>query len=542
MLISRTSAFTKLGSFLMLLAVAIDPFSQQLIQFRTEIRFAPWFNPPLAYNIKYESGDLNPSGKKAPIWGSKIEIIEYGADIDPPLEASILDGLFNNGSESKDRANMWCATPYCRWEKFITAGICYKCNSLTSQLTLYHNWSVYDSAAFGGSYNISAYFLPNGAYLQNLNSFIGVASEALSTDFLRGEVSPLQMMGYATSNRNETISMKNLTTLFWSMSAVHVDWAAIEHTLSLGYDWPKMPVLAQECALYYCGLEVSSNFTNNTLMETSHEIDLRRDPGSWQLLGTERFPDIPRNAMDSLAFDPSTGALSRTDLTLINSKNDTVVTFMQDAVFSISNYFQSTFQTTKNLTLQSIDGNKAPGTVTLRSPHFPVGKANLAFFGYQSVPRKVAGIWNGKQGILGDLEIQFKAVAEAMTIAIRNSGNNDQIITGAEVGQPMTVYTVQWAWIALHAFIIVGGTGFFIVTTLKTSEAKKLSGCLPWKTSSLATISKAAEFGPLFEPSDDIHVLEDKAKVKTATLSRENGEMQDLSRSNERVLSESLSD
>ena len=531
----------------MLLAIAIDPFSQQLIQIRSEIHFRPWINPAVAYVLDYSSGSSMATGKKGPVWGSKININKYGPDIDPSLEGQILDGLFNNSTKAKDGANMGCPTAYCRWDEFVTAGICYKCNTITSQLAIYKNWAIFDldqNYSTGGPFNISAYFLPNGAFLDNANG-AGAGPFGTTDQNYREVIALVQMMGYATGNPHETVSMKNLTTLFWSLSAVYLDLVATDDANGNTYDeypnWPNWPVVAKECALYYCGLKVSSKYENNTLVETTREANLTRNPGSWQLYGQSRFPDIPPDALNSLEFDPETGVLSRTDLTLMDSTNRTVVSFNDEAVFSISNYLQSAFQTTSNLTLRSSGGlEEAHGSVTLSSPNFPQGKANIACYTNLNMPVKGAGIWGGYMKNRIDPEPQFKALAEAMTISMRNSGQDEPTVF-AEIGEAVTVYHVQWAWIALHAVIVSGSIVFFILTVLRSSKAQKVSSCWPWKNSSLAIISKAAELGPLFDPKDTIPELQEKARGKTGTFSSEQAEFQDPSRSREQHQSDSLS-
>ena len=435
------------------------------------------------------------------------------------MQASILDALFI-GNKGAGQVNSQCPTPYCRWPNFRTLGVCYKCNDITSRLARHDNWGTFQQDQYPEESNVSAYFLPNGAYLANVDgTTAGVEGGNQDIGYAA------QMMGLATGHPNETVSMTSMTTLIWSLSAVYMNQTIDYENYN---SWPNLSVLATECALFYCGLEVSSKFDNNTLTETSHELDFVRDSGSWQIEYAESFHSLPANVSESIVFDPFTAAMYRSDLRIHDPKNSSSsLSISPPAVYSISSYFQSNFQSNSTLPALRVDG----GSLSIRSPDKPKGNANIGYYsmGGESLPRMAKGIWNVDST---NLSVQFDAMSRGMTSAIRNASPTKQdlsSIPNGEVGQQTTVYAVQWGWIALHALLIAGRTSFFIATVRSSAGAEKLQQCLPWKSSSLAIISKAAELGPLFEPTDSLRQLEEKAERQRATFNKKEGERLDPS-------------
>ena len=536
------STVAKLGSFLMLLAIAMDPFSQQLIQLSPDVHFSPWSNPTVAKTNQYFLGEMEATGTVSFPWNSSIGDEQYKCDVEPLMEASILNGLFNRSvGRAKDNVDMWCPTPYCRWDKFTTAGVCHKCNNITSHLKLYKNWSRFYQAAIDPSpQNYSVYFLPNGALLANIDAHL-IKDKRQWWSNLSYPVDPNQLMGFGTGKRSETVSMNNTENLIWSLSAIYLDgevpFGIPEPTRDHTSIWPFMPVTAKECALYYCGVEIASKSTNNTLSETTRELDLNRSPKSWQIAQSVLKSKLPANFVDNMEYNLTTSGISMTPLLLQDSNNHTVANFTQVAIFGISSYFQSTFQASINLTHPRIlSGSfESFGSLYIEDHSAPKPKVNFGCYRDTVLPPKGNGIWNPHRTGRRDIEPQFSALANAMTAAIRNSGSYNTSDVEAEKGEVFTIYRVQWAWIVLHAISVAGGAIFLMATTLISSQENKVASyCLAWKNSSLAVMSKASELEPLFHHTDDIAALEEKATVSTATFRHKKGETEHFSRSDDR--------
>ncbi|KAM3448746.1 hypothetical protein MY3296_007554 [Beauveria thailandica] len=516
----RTAA--KLGAFVVLLAIALGPFSQQLIQVKTTMVYSKMQGYPIARSTAYDLGNVTETGPKQRLFGSEEAYHQVTAEIDPSLEAFILYGLFNERSLYQKRADMYCWSRDCRWPSFTTAGICYQCNDITSELTRYDVWALSTPNGSTKGAPMSAYFLPNEAFLANLDGDITATRQGNDTfnykSAVRGSGASLQMMGFSTGDPNKTVSMGDLKGLIFALSAVQLNWPALMQTASYNYSWPDIPVTASECALHYCGLYVTSQVSNGTLMETTRKLDLVPSPDSYKIVEKELFPSLPQNVSNSLEFDSITSRIARTDLKLQDSRNASkAFIFGADTVKSVSSFFQATFQTSVNLTDRMGPRSVA---VSLQSGTFPRGRANIAYYGSWGLPPKGRGLYNPSRR---ELWQSFDLLAQSMTDAIRNAVPEVGQVVG-EFGRQETVYMVQWSWITLHALLIVGGTAFYIATMVSASRAEKAFKCLAWKNSSLAVMSKASQLGSLFEVGDSVKQLERKAELKTASFNSLEGE------------------
>ncbi|KAM3564642.1 hypothetical protein ARSEF4850_001775 [Beauveria asiatica] len=516
------STAAKLGAFVVLLAIALGPFSQQLIQVKTTMVYSKMQGYPIARSTAYDSGNVTETGPKQKLFGSEEAYHQVTAEIDPSLEAFILYGLFNERSLYQKRADMYCWSRDCRWPSFTTAGICYQCNDITSELTRYDVWALSTPNGSTKGTPMSAYFLPNEAFLANLDGDITATRQGNDTfnykSAVRGSGASLQMMGFSTGDPNKTVSMGDLKGLIFALSAVQLNWPALMQTASYNYSWPDIPVTASECALHYCGLDVTSQVSNGTLMEKTRKLDLVPSPDSYKIVEKELFPSLPQNVSNSLEFDSITSSIARTDLKLQDSRNASkAFIFGADTVKSVSSFFQATFQTSVNLTDRMGPRSVA---VSLQSGTFPRGRANIAYYGSWGLPPKGRGLYNPSRR---ELWQSFDLLAQSMTDAIRNAVPEVGQVVG-EFGRQETVYMVQWSWITLHALLIVGGTAFYIATMVSASRAEKAFKCLAWKNSSLAVMSKASQLGSLFEVGDSVKQLERKAELKTASFNSLEGE------------------
>lgn len=414
---------------------------------------------------------------------------------------------------------MRCPTADCRWPNFTTAAVCYQCNDVTSQLIRHDQWALSTLNGSSTYTNVSAFFLPNGAFLANLNGDILAFSDGKSTSMkysALGQTASSMMTGFATGDPNKTVSMGGIKPLIWSLSAVQLNVTALSGAGDFNYSWPNIPVIANERALYYCGVGIASNITNGTSWETSYELDMIPSPNSYQVVDKGIFPSLPSNVSDSLEFDLATSAMKRSNLQLQGRQNASEIFFFtEDTVKSISSYFQATFQTDVNLTNR--DGPDLV-SITLQSPMLPKGRANIAYFTGHGLPQRGRGLWNEGQS---DLSQGFARLSLSMSNAMRNAGASEVENPGDFAGQSGrhdTVYMVQWGWISLHAVLIAGGAAFYIATVVCASGAEKKLQCLAWKNSSSAVISKASELGPLFEPGDSAREPECKAADMMASF------------------------
>ncbi|KAJ5735627.1 uncharacterized protein N7483_000752 [Penicillium malachiteum] len=115
----RMDTWTLTGAFITILALAIDPFTQQILSFpsrsvvtRLETAFIQTANA-------YVSG---------PTSDSKIDIIEVSA-LDPNIISAVVSGIAQTNSALEPR----CTSGDCRFPEFVTLGVCSTCDDMTAQ-------------------------------------------------------------------------------------------------------------------------------------------------------------------------------------------------------------------------------------------------------------------------------------------------------------------------------------------------------------------------------------------------------------------------
>ncbi|RSL92714.1 hypothetical protein CDV31_015025 [Fusarium ambrosium] len=153
---------------------------------------------------------------------------------------------------------------------------------------------------------------------------------------------PLLMVMFGTGEQNKTMTMTKVNTLIWAQSFISVDKDSV---LEKGqFKWPEPKVAAHECALYYCIKRYDAAVKNGTLEENSTMLENhKRIKHSWRLyskFSLERA-DFPEYANESLAWDPAVAAFERSDLMLGDiSRNWSIAS---SAVYSISALMKRTF-------------------------------------------------------------------------------------------------------------------------------------------------------------------------------------------------------
>lgn len=522
----------------MILAIALDPFSQQLVQLDSHLVYhdgeVSWGSlqeePYIASNARatnYEKGSFK---KTSP--GS----VTMAFTIDPGMESAVLDGMFTSSAVAQRRLQANCSTADCEWNSFSTLGVCSKCNDVTSQLKKIPNWATFVGSETQPS-SITAYFLPNGAFLANVDEKWDSDGKDIyqPPDNSDNPWTPRRMMAYNSANPNSTLGMKDVRTLIWATTAVSIDLEKFNYDVAKGQlpTWPDVPVVANECALYYCALDVSGAMSNGTMNETSKESQqlkpLAQQQGTPQIVKTNSsglapYPD------DTILTDIGDGTIQFSSNPKDTSFEINTLEIGTGAVYGIAQYFHDNFAAAANVTDYQIT---AVGMKVLRtSADMPVGRANMANFANayeqseENDPIKTVGIWNRQTGNIAD---QYERIAQAMTIEMRNNGGVNTGDVGAFVagktGERVTVYSIRWVWFSFHVALLVGGLVFCIITMAYATRKKKELDLKAWKNNSLAIISKASQLGGSgFEPSDEVWTLEDKARRRTNSFRVKEGD------------------
>ncbi|KFA70947.1 hypothetical protein S40288_10239 [Stachybotrys chartarum IBT 40288] len=314
----ETPWLLRLGLFTIILTIAVDPFSQQLLQLdhRTVYNMTMNYGVPEAQipaAAKYVLGDVYNASQTLSsskhIYRTQINAAK--AQLDFSMQSSILNGLVKPKEETQKSLRFDCPTGNCTWEPFVTLGVCHRCNNLTSKLKkvdglgefLKYIWNnEYDWGDIWHGYpdiNGTALVLPNGHFMPNedgcagKNSWMSCAQSGMPQDVFA-------MTTYGTGNRSRTNTFQDIDTLIWSMSAIYVDgdeYDRREREAKPKYPeeggpeeymawsrWPNTPVSAVECAAYFCLKTVQDEVRDNIIFENATELDevIREFPGQYE--------------------------------------------------------------------------------------------------------------------------------------------------------------------------------------------------------------------------------------------------------------------
>jgi hypothetical protein len=502
----------RLGALITVLTIAIDPFSQQLLQFRQSVQFVArsqdeasipraerysrgneFFFPSGVVEIAVEDGVV--------VGGSQLAF----PDADFPLQAATIFGISAPVDRISQQVDFKCRTSQCRYPKFKSLGVCSRCKNLDSHLeentasdgTQYVGFERVDNGLIIGK-NQTEYRLPNGLFINNIGA---------------GNFRPkvyLTMAG--TPHPENTITMQDVDTLIWSQSLIRIQVTDENRDNA----WPDYPIHATECALYYCVQEYTSEVNNGTLAETSAETDDKRNPESWQVYMASHLSETGPEGLSaafnkSTAFNETYSFARRTDLQLGDRFN-----LSQAAVDGTSRLMQETFGPCLDGSRCDFDRDPINGYYMSR---------NLIDQGTAAFEPPVAQVLFEAADV-GDL---FGGLARSMSNAIRNGADaTAEESAGARVvglvGVDTTVYHVDWRWIALHGLVELGAI-LFLGATVWTSSSRLGRAIPAWKSSSLAALFKGPEgLRRALENASTTAALDDSARGILLSLAREAGD------------------
>lgn len=570
-----TRFWLRLGLAFTILAIAIDPFSQQLLQLNQEpvIGYIDKWNYTEATSprsILYTAGDVwivNETQSEADPRGPPARIMAARPTL--PMEAAILSGLSQPKDKIQQDIGVVCPTGNCTWDKFETLGVCSRCNDLTDELERfdrfgnfynylggYLTWDEEDRPYYAE--NATAMALPNGHFLSNPNGCRAAYNSHLyeNCHFRSPQIGYVtarkyHMTAYGTGNPNRTSSFQDLDTLIWSTSVIRHDDEE-RRRLQREYDgagggppssdddfdaekenpwnfWPTTPLRATECALYYCVKEVDDGFGGNAPSEVSKEVDSVRTPESYQHRENDPYTHSPENTPDSygsLEFHERYSAAWMTPLSLEHT-NATGFTWSynvtDDAVKAISSYFQDT------LRQPWVNESEVIAQARKTIPYVQeMWNANISSTAV--APRALDGIWDKAMGSV--IEERFETLAISMTNDIRKTepGTSDKDFTLPStaydpVSGEMAVlvkgvsYEVVWYWIVLHGIVVLGSVAFCAATIFYSRDVPV------WKSHSLAIMSEGPATVDFKPESGSLEKRMKRAKVAEVGLVQD-GEVQ----------------
>ncbi|KAJ3496610.1 hypothetical protein NLG97_g2532 [Lecanicillium saksenae] len=539
---TRGSRIVRIGALLTLLAVAMDPFSQQLVQLRQGTKFVQELNNARAESPRtkqYNKGEytignctnstINPSGPP---------VCKAAGSAELSMEASIFNGFTRSLAEIRQQANVKCPTGRCTWPTFQTLGVCYKCHNLTSELKRIDGFGLVAGSLFLGSdimgtNDSTAFALPNGHFMAGINEFIvdslGITRQTYQNSNRSWFLPTPSMTAFGTGDPQKTNRMQQINTLIWSTSVINVDTDKLgargNDKSSHQSRWPNVPMSAVECAAYYCVQNIDTTVEGNTVSETTTaDPNVERAPDSWQPdighrgYAPENIP--PDDRMSNLEWDELYSVVKREDLILYHPLNSsgTNYTLGEAAVKTIGSYFAKLL--TGNITGEP----SVTAAIAERLGQRAVGY-NGAWADRIAYPNGFRYIYQPSTPF--DLSGWFAACTASLTNEMRRNGGPpaasgdgpaspshadfeelDKPVYGL-IGVATTYYSVEWGWMALHGVMLLGGL-LFCQLTIRNSSSPELVRI--WKSSSLAVMRQGRETGHVLKESKTIEELRNRAK------------------------------
>lgn len=341
-------------------ALALDPFSQHILQLQERIKYTasdirgdlPAVSTTRAET--YHKGRItrdNMTQSKEKRDGNKA-VVAINMELPLTMQAAVLNGLARDNEMIKQQGTVTCPTGIRSWDQFQSLGVCSRCRNLTADLKRVDNLgSVYNEVytRIGGVFRKkdgTEFILPNGHFLMNING-CAVVTHSGFCDYnsaMNGNLptSKLLMSSYGTGHSNK-INTQDIDTLIWSMSMIHMNSEIIDNPDDTkdkhDYKWPDIPLLASECALYWCVQTLDARLDGNIMhANITQDTDAVRDQKSWNFDFAMPMDDMipenksPDSELNSLVFDPYYSYINRSDLVLHFPNNDSKPSTQSTAV------------------------------------------------------------------------------------------------------------------------------------------------------------------------------------------------------------------
>jgi hypothetical protein len=528
----------RLGITVTILTIAVDPFSQQLVQLNQRFQYMDEVNgtkaaSPFTYNYTLGTVEIVESLESPEADSLPISIV--AARPDAGMEIAVLGILMRPmDTVQPGQSPSRCPSSQCEWDAFQTLGVCHRCNDITKDLTRVDNFTdffdhVEEMKPFGFGLwlgeDATAFLLPNGHFLPNFFGCFQYIKDkenpVCPLHVIAGGTPTFLMTSHGTGNPNKTVSMRDIDTLIWSMSIIQIEEFEegtpeviikdIDHHIhgqtrvkGPWDDWPDTPVRATECALYYCVKSMEPRVEAHVVNDGAKEVQgMKRLQSSWGVVGGKNDSVAPENIPkhpDSLEFDNKTSFLTREPLALYSPDENPprrMYNITSNGVFSISALFQ-------DLLREEWDAN---GTTLklVREEYAP--DAAVMFNGWAEMegmrPQRLGGLWERPST---NVAARFENLAASMTNEFRNidmllnrpnywegeyfSTTRGEVAEG-RVGVQTTLYRIEWYWILLHGMILLGGVAFCTATwALSAATGPSGEGIPAWKNHSLAAVSQ----------------------------------------------------
>ncbi|KAF3038388.1 hypothetical protein E8E11_002506 [Didymella keratinophila] len=472
LLLVRTKgrALAALGAIVMLCALALDPFFQQVVDFPERsalhnssgaiprvVNYDPLFMPEYKYGypVTQYSQDLAPVIRQF-LYANGTHPVEFGNGTRPDIPLS-------------------CPTSNCTWPEYETLAVCSKCSTIdVSELLTFTclNTTIDWTASYEGDIgNVTT--TPNGTAC---GYFLNATSEApvLMSGYLFNESNVGQEMGEALLVR--TLPLTQFQTKIPLFGSGSIKFKEVRNPLldalivsaASGVDsvYRHEAPVVNECVLSWCVQTIKSSYEGGSYIEqvlARHE-NTTAGPFPW-----ESFP-VPEDEgggfdifyMQNISITPPASSPDRSTSTALNTTygatNITANTIMNvfDDFFP-SYYTQASASDAPILRYKDYEDTGA-------------STRHLAFSAWQQP---------------NDLNSHLGRLAQAMTNVMRSDVSNNEMLNGTAYKME-TYVEVRWQWLTLPLGVLFTALVFLAATITKSAMERDRVDI--WKTSAYATL------------------------------------------------------
>ncbi|OQE35466.1 hypothetical protein PENCOP_c013G05881 [Penicillium coprophilum] len=279
---SKMGSLTYVGAFLTVLALAVDPFAQQILTFPS--RTVPALNATALIQSAHEYYSLE---------GQEYSDIFQG--LAPSLLTSILSGLSQTNSPLEPQ----CDSSSCKFSEFVTFGLCSECEDVTAET--YQKCHAYEDSMVWSSEYAAFKEIPVNCSYQSPNNFsfdIGLL-DVLALQYLNGKLT-FDVNSWTSDPRHDGPVFDIQSPL---VSFITTNYSTLILYTPSNVTAPPPKPSVTECAIYYCERKyaASSYLSSNQSSRSAHVFDTQ------QLIPRDA-PDEHSYFTDSVHFGPPNGS------------------------------------------------------------------------------------------------------------------------------------------------------------------------------------------------------------------------------------------
>jgi hypothetical protein len=458
-----------LGAFITIIALGVDPFTQNIIATRNcqtvstnQTAFMPTADD---YNL-YVGEQIDKDPGQFTLWG------QYRYGLDASLKASVYSGLFGSATTVINASTIHASCPgiNCTFPRYSTLGVCHQCADISSYIqhvcdqnsSAENNvfqppckWSLPTGQMLQSYADQNTYFKWDNDSLQTFSMEFMIANSSLSTLTLPntpGTFTNVTFLANGTSNPNCSIGNSYLTG-----ECVDGNTGALNDTIDF-------TTFAVECSLFPCARTYTASVVNGAVVEV--EVKRSFGTGGWSDWMEETWEGP---APGTVSIDPKENCTA----TWTHGEKGEACTYEADAYFIMAagNFFWHFW----NGSISGFKWTQALSSNDVLNIIYDEGITNLS-----------------------QIDIVLGRIADSMTSAIRLTGSVGQLwntqrsdgsgrqgtVTGT-VFLAETCIAVRWGWIALPAAV----TLLSLLLLILTHILSRAPGDRPaWKSSALPVL------------------------------------------------------